>query len=39
MTPEKKSSPNPDDWREAWQELLREWEREVDQKLKRDFAR
>jgi hypothetical protein len=32
-----KSSSNPDDWREAWQELLREWEREVDQKLKRDL--
>jgi hypothetical protein len=32
-----KSSPNPDDWREAWQELLREWEREVDQRLKRDL--
>jgi len=34
-----KSSPNPDDWREAWQELLREWEREVDQKVKKGFAR
>jgi hypothetical protein len=32
-----KSSSNPDDWREAWQELLREWEREVDQRLKRDL--
>jgi len=32
-----RGSPNPDDWHKAWQELLREWEREVDQKLKRDL--
>ena len=32
-----KSSPNPEDWRRAWQELIREWEKEVDRQLKRDL--
>jgi hypothetical protein len=31
-----RNSPNPDDWKAAWEELLREWEREVDRGLGRE---
>lgn len=28
------NSPNPADWEEAWRDLLKEWEKEVDQRLR-----
>jgi hypothetical protein len=33
--PNPRNSPNPNDWKAAWEELLREWEREVDRGLGR----